>query len=90
MKKYLINFVILLMLSLNVVSASEKDYGKLTEIALQEGLNEFQKEAVNTSGFIENLKAFTDRERRKLLFTSNFTRLLVMWICHPCFHQGII
>ena len=61
MIKYLINFVIFLMLSLNTVSASEKNYGKLTEISLQEGLNEFQKEAVNTSGFIENLKAHTDK-----------------------------
>ena len=49
------------MLSLNAVVASEKDYGNLTEITLQEGLNDFQKEAINTSGFLENLKAHTDK-----------------------------
>ena len=56
-------FIIFLFLnlSLNALFASEKDYGKLTEITLQEGLNEFQKEAVNTGGFIENLKAYTDK-----------------------------
>ena len=46
MKKYLINFVIFLMFSLNVVSASEKDYGNLTEITLQKGLNEKQAREV--------------------------------------------
>ena len=46
MKKYLINFVILLMLSLNAVSASEKDYGNLTEITLKKGLNEKQAREV--------------------------------------------
>ena len=39
---YLINFLILLMLSLNAVSASEKDYGNLTEITLKKGLNKKQ------------------------------------------------
>ena len=46
MKKYLINFVILLMLSLNAVSASEKDYGNLTEITLKKGLNNYQSKLV--------------------------------------------
>ena len=46
MKKYLINFLILLMLSLNAVSASEKDYGNLTEITLKKGLNEKQAREV--------------------------------------------
>ena len=46
MKKCLINFLILLMLSLKIVSASEKDYGNLTEITLKKGLNEKQAREV--------------------------------------------
>ena len=46
MKKYLIHFLILFMLSLNVVSASEKDYGNLTEIILENGLNNEQSREV--------------------------------------------
>ena len=57
----LVIIFLFLTLSLNALFASEKDYGKLTEIVLQEGLNEFQKEVFNTSGFIENLKAHTDK-----------------------------
>ena len=45
MIKLLTIFVLFLALLLNTGVASEKNYGKLTEISLQEGLNEFQKEA---------------------------------------------
>ena len=55
MKKYLINFLILLMLSLNAVSASEKDYGNLTEITLKKGLNNYQSKLV-AKGLADDLK----------------------------------
>ena len=43
------------------IYSSNNDYGKLTEISLQEGINKFQKEAVDTSGLMESLKANTDK-----------------------------
>ena len=49
MSNALVIIFLFLNLSLNALFASEKDYGKLTEIFLQEGLTKFQKEAVSSS-----------------------------------------
>ena len=43
------------MLSLNAVSASEKDYGNLTEITLKKGLNNYQSKLV-AKGLADELK----------------------------------
>ena len=56
-KKRILIFFIYFLFSLNSLFEFEKNYGKLTEISLKEGLNDFQKEAANLSGLTESLKA---------------------------------
>ena len=68
MIKYLINFVIYFIFSLNSSFSSEKDYGKLTEISLQKGLTTIQEEAVTYSGLIESLKENADKSHAPFNF----------------------
>ena len=68
MIKYLINFVIYFIFSLNSSFSSEKDYGKLNEISLQKGLTKIQEEAVTYSGLIESLKENTDKSHAPFNF----------------------
>ena len=76
MSNVLVTIFLFLNLSLNALFASEKDYGKLTEISLQEGLTKFQKEAVNISGFIENLKAHTDKSFALTILSFDLLQLI--------------
>ena len=67
-KKNFLIFIFYFLFFLNSLFAFEKDYGKLTEISLQKGLNDFQKEAANLSGFTESLKANTDKSHTPFNF----------------------
>ena len=67
-KKRILIFFLYFLFSLNSLFAFEKNYGKLTEISLKEGLNDYQKEAANLSGLTESLKANTDKSHTPFNF----------------------